>query len=263
MDQLKVACVQFQPILGDVKKNLNTIAEYIQQGKDIKADVIVFPELCVQGYNPKIVTNTAESQNDSSFHFLVEASKYSGIYLVVGIAERWRDKIFNSSVLFFPDGQIGVYRKVHLWSTEAEVFTHGNNFPVFDTEFGKVGMWVCYDTRFPETARILALKGARIAFVPTAWLARDIEHWKLAIQSRALDNFMFVCGADEILLADYHQSHGASIIANPHGQIISFAEPMKNMMITSDINLNESDELRQLIPVLEDRQNTTYSRLYS
>jgi len=263
MDQLKVACVQFQPVLGEVKQNLDTIAEYIQQGKGMKIDVMVFPELCVQGYDPKLAQSTAEPQNGNSFHFLIEASKFSGMYLVVGIAERWKDKIFNSSVLFFPDGQFGVYRKVHLWTTEAEVFTHGTDFPVFDTEFGKVGMWICYDTRFPEAARILALKGARIAFVPTAWLARDIEHWKLSVCSRALDNFMYVCGADEIVLADFHQSHGASIIANPHGQIVSLAEPMKNMIISSSIDLKVSDELRHLIPVLTDRQNTTYNRLYS
>ncbi len=262
MDQFNVACVQFQPVLGEVQKNLDTIASFVQQGKEMKIDVMVFPELCVQGYDPKRVISIAEPQNGHSFHFLSDVSKYSGIYLVVGIAEVWNDKIFNSSVLFFPDGQMGIYRKVHLWSTEAEIFTHGTDFPVFDTEFGKVGMWICYDTRFPEAARILALKGARIAFVPTAWLARDIEHWKLAVCSRALDNFMYVCGADEILVADYHQSHGASIIANPHGQIVSLAEPMKEMMITAAIDLKVSDELRHLIPVLNDRQLSSYSRLY-
>ena len=263
MNQLKVACVQFKPVLGNVKRNLETIANYIQKGKEERIDIMVFPELCVQGYDPKLVETKAEAQNGNSFQFLSEASKFSGIYLVVGLAERSKDKLFNSSVLFYPDGKFGVYRKVHLWSTEAKVFTHGNNYPVFDTEFGKIAMWICYDTRFPEVARIFALKGARIALVPTAWLARDIEHWKLSVCSRALDNFMYVCGADQILLADYHQSQGASIIVNPHGQIISQANLMEEMRISSSIDLNLVDELRELIPILLDRQGSTYSRLYS
>jgi len=262
MNQLKVACVQFQPVLGNVKKNLETIANFIQKGEELSIDVMVFPELCVQGYDPKLAASNAEEQNGSSFQFLSEASKFSGIYLVVGIAEKVKDKLFNSSVLFYPDGKIGIYRKVHLWSTEAEIFTHGSDFPVFDTEFGKVAMWICYDTRFPEVARIFALKGTRIAFVPTAWLARDIEHWKLSVCARALDNFIYVCGADEILLADYHQSRGASIIVNPHGQIINQANLMEEMLIHSPIDLGIVDELRRIIPVFADRQKSTYNRLY-
>jgi len=263
MNQPKVACVQFKPVLGNVKRNLETIGNFIEKGKELKIDIMVFPELCVQGYDPKLVASKAETQGDNSFQFLIEASKFSGIYLVVGIAEKLKDKLFNSSVLFYPDGKIGIYRKSHLWSTEAEIFTHGSDYPVFDTEFGKIAMWICYDTRFPEVARIFALKGARIALVPTAWLARDIEHWKLSVCSRALDNFMFVCGADQILQADYHQSHGASIIANPHGQIISQANLMEEMLISSNIDLSSVDELRQLIPVFADRQKSTYNRLYT
>ncbi|MCX6089974.1 MAG: carbon-nitrogen hydrolase family protein, partial [Candidatus Atribacteria bacterium] len=111
------------------------------------------------------------------------------MYAVVGMAERNNGKIFNSAILFGPEGKIiGVYRKVHLWSTETVYFAHGSEYPVFDTDFGKMGMWICYDTRFPEVARSYAIQGARIAFISTAWLARDIEHWKLAVSSRAMDN---------------------------------------------------------------------------
>jgi len=90
MNQLKVACVQFQPVLGNVKKNLETIANFIQKGEELSIDVMVFPELCVQGYDPKLAASNAEEQNGSSFQFLSEASKFSGIYLVVGIAEKVR-----------------------------------------------------------------------------------------------------------------------------------------------------------------------------
>ena len=88
MNQLKVACVQFQPVLGNVKKNLETIANFIQKGEELSIDVMVFPELCVQGYDPKLAASNAEEQNGSSFQFLIDESKFSGIYLVVGIAEK-------------------------------------------------------------------------------------------------------------------------------------------------------------------------------
>ena len=178
------------------------------------------------------------------------------------MAERSGNSLFNSSLFVNPDGKIvGVYRKIHLWATEATYFSRGTDYPVFDTEFGKVAMWICYDTRFPEVAKIFALKGARVIFVPTAWLTRDVAHWKLLIRARALDNFMYVCGADEIVETDQHQACGASIISNPHGELLAEAEFMTETVITAELDLQIGDEMRTLIPVLRDRQPQTYQEI--
>ncbi|MEI6157297.1 MAG: carbon-nitrogen hydrolase family protein, partial [Atribacterota bacterium] len=259
MDKITVSCVQFKPELGKTSQNLDKIASFFQQIKGSACHVIVFPELCVQGVaSPETIDSTAEPIPGNASHVLCELSKTYGVYSVAGIAEREGSKLYNSAILINPDGKInGIYHKVHLWDTEATYFSHGSHYPVFDTEFGKVAMWICYDTRFPEVARSYALKGARIAFVPTAWFARDVSHWQLLIRVRALDNFMYVCGADEIVQSELFQASGYSMILDPCGKIIAAAEPMRETIINGELDLSKADSMRTLIPVLRDRQKQT------
>jgi len=262
---MKVACVQFKPEIGNVKANLDKIAAFFEQAKSQNPDFIIFPELCIQGIaTPEIIDSTAEPIPGHVSNTLCELSKTFGVYSIVGMAERDGSNLYNSAIFSSPEGKIiGVYHKVHLWITEAKYISRGSSYPVYDTEFGKVATWICYDTRFPEVARLYALKGARVAFVPTAWLARDVNHWKLLTRVRALDNFMYVCGTDEIVQSEFYQAVGCSMILDPCGEIITSAEPMKETIITAELDLQQVDYMRNLIPVLRDRQKNTYKDLIS
>lgn len=265
MEKVIVACVQFKPEIGDVKANLDKLTEYFEQAKKLNPNFIVFPELCIQGIaSPEKIAATAEPIPGHASNTLCELSKTYNVYSIVGIAEREGSKLYNSSILTSPEGKIiGVYHKIHLWDTEASYFSRGLDYPVYNTDFGKVATWICYDSRFPEVARSFALKGAKIVFVPTAWLARDVNHWKLLIRARALDNFMYVCGADKIVQNELFQAVGSSMIIDPCGEIITSAELMKETIISAELDLQQVDYMRNLIPVLKDRQKNTYKYLVS
>ena len=256
MKEIRVVCCQFRPVSGEVASNRRKIGDLAAGSKRLAPHVLVFPEVCVQGISPsEIIVKTAESIPGETSKLVCALSKEYNVYCVVGIAERSVGKLFNAAMLTGPDGKLlGVYRKTHLWTTEREIYSSGTEYPVFETDFGKVGIWICYDTRFPEVARKLSLQGATMAMVPTAWLSRDVEHWKLAVRSRALDNFMYVCGADEILESDFHQSCGASLICDPNGRLLAEASPKKEMAISAKLDPALPSQLRASIPVLEDMQ---------
>jgi predicted amidohydrolase len=265
MREMRVVCCQFEPISGDVKANRTKIEYLVDSSKDLTPQVVVFPEVCVQGISPaEIIANTAESIPGETSQLLCALSREYNIYCVVGLAEKRGGTYFNAAMLTNPEGEIvGVYRKTHLWTTERQIYTKGTDYPVFETDVGRVGIWICYDTRFPEVARILSIKGASIAFVPTAWLQEDVEHWRLAMRSRALDNFLYVCGADEIVQSKFYQACGASLICDPNGQILSEATRMKEMAVSATIDLALGKRLRASIPVLEDIQMDDLSTIMS
>jgi predicted amidohydrolase len=254
MKETRVACCQFEPIPGDVKANRKKIESLLDSSRRLTPHVVVFPEVCIQGISPaETIANTAEGIPGDSSKLICALSKEYDVYCVVGLAEKRGGAYFNAALLTSPEGKIrGIYRKTHLWTNERQVYTKGTEYPVFDTDVGRVGMWICYDTRFPEVARSLSMKGASIAFVPTAWLRDDVEHWRLAMRSRALDNFLYVCGSDQIAQSSFHQACGASLICDPNGQIISEATEMKEMAISATIDLTLVSRLRASIPVLED-----------
>jgi len=254
MKEIRVACCQFEPIPGDVKANRKKIEELLESARRLEPHVVVLPEVCVQGICPaETIVTTAESIPGQTSKLVCALSKEYGLYCAVGLAEKKGGAYFNAAMLTSPEGTIvGVYRKSHLWINERQVYSRGTEYPVFDTDVGRVGMWICYDTRFPEVARSLSMKGASIAFVPTAWLRDDVDHWRLAMRSRALDNFLYVCGSDQIAQSSFYQACGASLICDPNGQIVSQATEMTEMTISSVIDLALVTRLRTSIPVLED-----------
>jgi len=260
-NMVRVVCAQFESRLGDIKYNLKKIEYFFEQTKKLNPDIIIFPELCIQGLcDFNAFDKIAESIPNHSIYYLSNLCKKYDCYSIVGMAEREGKNIYNSSPLISPSGKIlGVYRKVHLWSKEEkEFFSRGKYYNTYMTEFGNIGIWICYDTRFPEVARSYGINGARISFVSSAWKARDVAHFRLAVKSRALDNFMYICAADSIIHNDSHHSVGASIICDPNGEVICEAENNKECFIWANIDLKLSDNLRSKIPIFKDRQKITY-----
>jgi N-carbamoylputrescine amidase len=135
----------------------------------------VFPELATTGYMFESVTEARAAAEDvpdgPTVKRLTEACADNGMHIVFGIAEKADGHLYNSSVLLGPQGYIGSYRKLHLWDNENTLFTPGDlGLPVFDTPLGAIGILICYDMWFPETARTLTLSGAELLCVPTNWV---------------------------------------------------------------------------------------------
>lgn len=200
MPNLTVAAVQTNPIFGEVEKNLQAAMDLIPA----ECDLAVLPELFASGYqfrNQDELQALSEPlagtlQPGSVAHRLGEFAADRGLTLVAGLAEQADGRFYNSSVLLRPDGSHEIYRKVHLFNSEKELFTPGDlGFPVFPACGTTVGMMVCFDWMFPEAARSLALAGAQIIVHPSNLL---LPWCPEAMVTRCLENRVFAVTSNRI-----------------------------------------------------------------
>jgi N-carbamoylputrescine amidase len=169
---MKLAVGQFDVRIGDVEANLEAVGRLAERAAAQGADLLVLPEMATAGYAFRDRDEMAPftEPGDGSGAGLrgwIEVASRHGMFIAGGFPERSGDDCFNSAALVGPEGVLGIYRKVHLFFNEKDLFRPGDlGWPVFDLPFGRVGMQVCYDTFFPEAARSLALNGAELICTP-------------------------------------------------------------------------------------------------
>jgi predicted amidohydrolase len=187
---VKVGFIQFSPLFGRKEENVERV---INSLRGAKADLLVLPELFSTGYlflNEEELRRSAEIIPDGpTVSKFLELAKKQNINLVLGIAEKAGDKLFNSSVLVTPKGDCFVYRKLHLFDREKRLFSPGDKeLKVFDIGEAKIGMMICFDWIFPEVTRTLALKGADIICHPSNLI---LPHCQDAMITRCIENRVF------------------------------------------------------------------------
>ena len=153
-----IACIQFEPKIGELAANLDAIEARVRTAHENGAQLIVLPELADSGYVFDSAEELAELAQPipegRSARRLIALASELGIYIVSGLAEAAEGRFFNSAILCGPDGYIGTYRKMHLWYRENLFFEKGDlGLPVFDTPLGRIGIAICYDGWIPETFR--------------------------------------------------------------------------------------------------------------
>ena len=187
---MRIGFFQFSPHFGRPEHNLDALAA---AAAGSQADLIVAPELALSGYlftRKAEVEQMAEEIPGPATERLTDAAARANCHLVVGMAERSAERLFNSAVLIGPRGVVGVYRKVHLFDEEKLYFAPGDRgFPLFDIQGAKVGLLVCFDHFFPEAARTLALQGARIICHPSNLVLP--EYGQLTTRVRSIENRVF------------------------------------------------------------------------
>ncbi len=194
---MKIGYIQFNPIFGEVQKNLDRTIELITKGKE--ADLLVLPELCTTGYlfiDKSELQRFGEKVPDGpSTKAWSKIAKETDTFIVAGICEKVSDsEFYNSAVLVGPEGFIDVYRKIHLFNNEKDFFKAGNGpFKIYDLGDAKIGIMVCFDWVFPETARILALHGADIICHPANLVLQFSQKTMLA---RSIENRIFTITAN-------------------------------------------------------------------
>lgn len=243
---MKIGFFQFQPAQNDVKANAEKIYDYLID-KDF--DLMVLPELANSGYlfnSPEEVDASSENIPSGVFsQTLLELCKKKNAYIVSGICEKFIYEYFNSSVLYCPDGSYKIYRKLHLFDSEKKWFTPGNMpLEAYEIHHTKIGMMVCFDWIFPETARTLALKGARIICHPSNLV---MPYCQQAMFTRALENHVFTITANRIgydKLEDGTELFftGESVIVSPKGEYLVRASKDKEECITVEINIAEAED---------------------
>ena len=267
MTKMKLALVQFQSVLGDVDASLARALPMIDEAAAAGANMVVFPELFSTGYHLPTVgprmTELAEPIDGPTVRALQQAARKNGVYLVAPIAllHDLSGVPFNSAVFIGPDGGVlGSFDKVHLWALERFYFRAGHEFPVFETEFGKVGIMICYDMGFPEAARSLALKGAELIVCPSAWCVEDADVWEINAPARALENTVFLGAVNRWgHEGDDLYMHGASMVCGPRGNVIARLEDEAEGILYADIDFDEVRKNRVTSPYLRDRRADAYS----
>ena len=177
-----LALVQFESVLCDPAANTQKACRMIAEAAAEGADLVVLPELFSTGYELNIVgphvPELAEPVDGPTVRALQDAARTGNCYVVAGLALTYdmAGVPFNSSVVIDRQGELlGTYDKQHLWALERFYFRSGCDCPVFDTDFGRIGVMICYDMGFPEVARMLALQGADLILCPSAWCQEDMD----------------------------------------------------------------------------------------
>lgn len=259
----RIGCVQFRSQLGDMDYNLAQLAHWCEQARAQGARVVVFPEACLTGYcRPREMAMLAQPFAGSLRERAAEIARAHEILLVFGMPEREGGNVYNSLIALDAKGnELGRYRKTHLWAAESKWATPGDQFVTFKTEYAHFGLMLCYDTRFPEVSRALALRGIEVALVASAWRSTHVEEWRFCARARALDNGIFLAGSDAILEAEHFTCAGGSLIVGPDGRVMALANYGEEGMITAEIDTERIAERRKDLPLLQQRRPELYGSL--
>lgn len=265
---LRLGLVQMDAVLGDVNANLERALGYVQEAAEKRVDILCFPELFSTGYNPALLGeryySLAEPVTGPTIQQLAWAAKENGLHIIAPIVleKSMPGVVYNAAVLLSGDGEVlGSFSKVHLILSERLYFRAGDEYPVFGTDFGKIGIMICYDSGFPELARILALQGAEIVFAPSAFQRADKHMWDIYFKSRALENTFFVAATNRVGQEADLCFFGNANVHNPAGHSVAEAPEDEENLLVVDVDLNEVQTQRAKIPFLRDRRPELYSAL--
>lgn len=269
MNNLKIGLIQMK-VDNNKKENLMKAAQLVAKISVEKPDIVILPEMFSCPYDSCNFPLYAEKEGDYSFNFLSNLAKTNNIYLVAGsIPEKDKNKIYNTSYVFNRHGKkIGKHRKIHLFDIdiknkqkfkESDTLSAGDEVTVFDTEFGKIGLCICYDFRFPELSRLMVNKGSKAIIVPASFnMTTGPAHWDVMFRSRAIDNQVYTIGCSPA--RDYDSSYisyGHSLIVSPFGEVLTELSEEENL-ITYTIDLSYVDKVREELPLLHHRRHDLY-----
>jgi deaminated glutathione amidase len=268
---MRAAAVQLTST-ADRDRNLATADRLTREAAAAGAELVVLPEKWAVLGAPEDVVAGAEPFDGPALRWASATARELGIDLVAGsIAERvpGADRGSNTSVHFGPDGEEkAVYRKVHMFDVEVGGTTYreseneapGDELVVSETAQGvELGMSICYDLRFPELYRILAVRRARVLVVPAAFtLATTREHWEILLRARAIEDQAFVVAANQVgEHAKGYRSGGRSMIVDAWGLVLAQA-PDKETFVIADLDLDRQAEIRRTMPSLANRRPSAY-----
>ena len=245
---MRVGFIQNNPVFGEVEYNLSKVESLLTQ---YTADLMILPELFSTGYhflNQKEVLKLSEPIPEGpTTQTLIRICDKNQISIIAGIAERNENRSYNSAVVIGPNGYLGKYRKIHLFGTEKNCFDKGNlPLKIFNIGAARVGVMICFDWRFPETARTLALGGADLIAHPSNLV---LPHCPQAIITRCLENRIFIVtanrvGTEERIPGNALNFIGQSQVVDPDGNILYRAsengEETKIIDINIEISRNKS-----------------------
>lgn len=261
---MKIACLQMDVQLGCPDENFAHAKQMIREAMAEKPDVLVLPETWNTGFFPK--ENLPKLCDRDGERVRIElgalATQY-GVNIVAGSVSNVRDgKVYNTAMVFDRSGScIASYDKTHLFTPMGEdgYYTPGDHLCRFMLDGVQCGVIICYDVRFPELARSLALQGLDMLFVVSQWPAQRIFHLRTLTAARAIENQMFVACCNACGTANETVYGGDSVILDPWGHTIASAGEQETVLV-GDCDLSVLTDIRNTIPVFRDRKPALYYR---
>jgi len=259
---VKISCIQMNVRAGNPEENFSRAEQLIQKAAKQRPDVILLPELWNTGFAPgKIDPALADDDGARTKAFCAGLAKQFGINLVAGsVLTRKSGMLYNTAYVFDRTGDcIAEYDKTHLFSPsgEGEAYTAGEQIITFPLDGVDCGIMICYDLRFTELARAMALSGAKVLFIPAEWPRQRTEQMRTLLPARAIENQQFAALCNGCGTAYGTQFGGSSAIVDPLGKLLAKAG-QRETIITAEIDFSMQEKIRQSLPVFLDRRPKLY-----
>lgn len=266
MTKLTVTLAQMMVARANPEANVKKAESLISEASRRGSDMICFPEMWTTGFdwasNQRIATD-----QEKIIDRVAEMARQYRIWINGSmLALNEEGKVANTSILFDATGKrAGTYRKTHLFTMfhEDDHMAPGNALCTVQTPWGLIGLSVCYDIRFPELFRTYALKGVKIQLNPMAFPYPRLQHWKVLIRARAIENQMYLIGTNQVGSEDFGSDgvityFGDSTIIDPWGETVVEAGEKEESLLTATIEIDKVDQVRSKMKVLNDRRPDLY-----
>lgn len=261
MSKIRVSLLQMDVIAGEPATNFRHAHVLLEKALIEKPDVIILPEMWNTGYALTNIRELADQKGVPSAQGMGELARRYEVNVVAGsIADQREEKIYNTTYIYDRAGQEVVkYDKVHLFGLMHEniYLTAGNARRSFQLDGVKCGVLICYDLRFPELSRVLAMDGVRVLFVSAQWPHPRQHPWRILLQARAIENQLFIVAVNRVGQEGKNSFFGHSMVVNPLGEII-LEGSAEEEILTADLDLARVDEVRSYITCFSDRRPEVY-----
>jgi 5-aminopentanamidase len=249
---MRVAVAQVEPKLGEKDHNLAMCFARLEEAAAAGADLAVFPECAIPGYMwdsaEEALPYAEEIPGPTTQAFERECARLN-IHAITGLLERDNGTLYNAAILVGPEGLIGSYRKTHLPFLGVDRFvTPGDELKVFDTAIGRIGLIICYDLRFPEATRTLALAGADIVALPTNFPMAARLQCEIIAPARAAENRIYLLVANRVGKERWGEFCGRSQIVDPFGNRLAETDVTSETLLVADVDLDKARDKDYVVP---------------
>jgi len=263
---MKIAAAQIACSIGDLEANVGKIRDFSTRARESGVELIVFPEMADTGYSMPVIQKCAQPWTSGPVPALRKIAQDLSIAIICGVAERDGAAIYNSQVFIDSTGQIvGSYRKTHLFTGnpmgEDKCFQPGNELKSFPLNGLRVGLSICYDLRFPELYRMLAIdQGVNVFVLSSAWPFPRIEHFRILANARAIENQSYMVVSNRVGTDDGVTTCGSSSIIDPYGVILAAASTDREEIVQAEISEKTIRAVRSKMAVFAQRRADIYGK---
>ncbi len=256
MTTLTVSLIQLDVRDGAPETNVARARAMVHEAVRRGSQLIVLPELWPVGYALERASDLAAPLGEGPFAAVDAWAREHRVWITGSFLERTPTGFANTAVLFTPEGPLSPpYRKIHLFRLmdEDQYLESGDETPVYALPFGPVALAICYDVRFPELFRLYGERGARLVILPAEWPHPRLHHWRTLVQARAIENQVFMLACNRVGESKGTRFFGHSMVVSPWGEVLLEAGEQE-VILTTEIDLDEVTRARQRIPVWEDKR---------